>query len=64
MNTKFYSEYLKGNDHLGDQSVEEKIIHVLKWILKKPVMYWISVAQDKIHGKEHSVSTKGKGFPD
>jgi hypothetical protein len=33
MHTKFWSEKLKGRDHLEDLGIDEKII--LKWILRK-----------------------------
>jgi hypothetical protein len=32
MHTKFYLEGMKGNDHLEDAGVDERII--LKWILR------------------------------
>jgi hypothetical protein len=33
MHTKFYSDNLKGRDHLGDRDVDGRAI--LKWILNK-----------------------------
>jgi hypothetical protein len=47
MHTKFYSEILKGRDHLGDLGIDRRI--TLKWILKKHVkgVDWIHLAQDR-----------------
>jgi hypothetical protein len=43
MYTKFYSENLKGRDHLGAAKVDRRII--LKWMLKEySVRVWIGLS--------------------
>jgi hypothetical protein len=44
MRTKFWSENLKGTDHMEDLGVEERII--LEWRLGK-VVDWLHLAQDR-----------------
>jgi len=54
MFAQIWSERVKGNQHTGDLSAEEKIL--LKLILKENVMVWITFSSCRIGANEGAIT--------